>query len=311
MSGANRTPSFGQGGRGRPVVAVLGTGTMGEAMGRNIAAAGLGLRAWNRNRAAAEPLANSGAEVCDTPAEACRGADVVVTALSNEKVVADVMDQAHDGLAGHPVWVQTCTVSPDGGRRLAEQAARLDVAYVEAPLLGTKEPAVAGTLTVLAASPQKEAREEVRPVLEAVAARTVWLDEVGQPSSLKLAYNAWVLTTVEGIAESLTLAETLGVDPHLVIDVIDGSGLNSPYVQNKGPKMIDDDLDAPSFPLEAAAKDAGLITNTARAAGLHLGIAEVVSERLHLAADDGLGRADVAATYRMPRRAASGSEERR
>ncbi|GAA2259897.1 NAD(P)-dependent oxidoreductase [Kitasatospora cystarginea] len=290
------------------MVAVLGTGTMGEAMARNIAAAGLGLRVWNRNRAAAEPLADAGGAVCDTPAEACRGADVVLTALANEKVVADVMDRARDGMGGHTVWVQTCTVSPDGGRRLADQAARLNVAYAEAPLLGTKEPAVAGTLTVLAASPQQEAREEVRPVLEAVGSRTVWLDEVGQPSSLKLAYNAWVLTTVEGIAESLTLARTLGVDPHLVIDVIDvidGSGLNSQYVQSKGPKMIDDDLDTPSFPLEAAAKDADLITDTARAAGLHLGIAEVVRERLHLAADDGLGRADVAATYRMPRQAAS------
>ncbi|MFB7669533.1 NAD(P)-dependent oxidoreductase [Kitasatospora sp. NPDC056138] len=302
MSGANRTPSSGP---GRPVAAVLGTGTMGEAMARNIAAAGLGLRMWNRNRAAAEPLVGAGAAVCDTPTEACRGADVVLTALANEQVVADVMDQARDGLGSHPVWVQTCTVSPDGGRRLAEQAARLNVAYVEAPLLGTKEPAVAGTLTVLAATPQQEAREEVRPVLEAMGSRTVWLGEVGQPSSLKLAYNAWVLTTVEGIAESLTLAATLGLDPHLVIDVIDVSGLNSQYVQSKGPKMIDDDLDTPSFPLEAAAKDARLVTDTARAAGLHLGIAEVVRERLRLAADDGLGRADVAATYRMSRQAAS------
>ncbi|WP_079065900.1 NAD(P)-dependent oxidoreductase [Streptomyces olivochromogenes] len=150
MSGTNRTPSSGQ---ARPVVAVLGTGTMGEAMARNIAAAGVGLRAWNRNRAAAEPLVDAGAAVCDTPAEACQGADIVLTALSNEKVVADVMDQARDGLGGHTVWVQTCTVSPDGSRRLAELATRLNVAYVEAPLLGTKEPAVAGTLTILAASP--------------------------------------------------------------------------------------------------------------------------------------------------------------
>ncbi|MDT0465810.1 NAD(P)-dependent oxidoreductase [Streptomyces gibsoniae] len=302
MSRANRTPSSGQ---KKPVVAVLGTGTMGEAMARNIAAAGLGLRAWNRNRARAEPLADVGATVCDTPAEACRGADVVLTALANEKVVSDVMDQARDGLGGHPVWVQTCTVSPDGGRRLAEQANRLNIAYVEAPLLGTKEPAVSGTLTIPAASPQREAREEVRPVLEAVASRIMWLDEVGQPSSLKLAYNAWVLTTVEGIAESLTLADTLGLDPHLVIDVIDGSGLNSTYVQSKGPMMIDNDLDTPSFPLEAADKDAGLITDTARAAGLHLGIAEVVRERLDRAADDGLGRADVAATYRVSRHVTS------
>ncbi|MGY5014174.1 NAD(P)-dependent oxidoreductase [Streptomyces sp. 900105755] len=164
---------------------------------------------------------------------------------------------------------------------------------------------MAGTLTILAASPQQEVREEVRPVLEAVGTRTVWLDEVGQPSSLKLAYNAWVLATVEGIAESLTLADALGVDPRLVIDVIDGSGLSSPYVRTKGPKMIDDDLDTPSFPLDAAAKDAGLITDTARAAGLHLGIAEVVPGRLRRAADDGLGRADVAATYRMSRQAAA------
>ncbi|MGV9607829.1 NAD(P)-dependent oxidoreductase [Streptomyces sp. NPDC003631] len=302
MSGKHRKTSSG---RKRPMVAVLGTGTMGEAMARNIAAAGLGVRAWNRNRARAEPLAGAGATVCDTPAEACRGADIVLTALANERVVAEVMDQARDGLGGHPVWVQTCTVSPDGGRRLAEQATRLNVPYVEAPLLGTKEPAAAGTLTVLAASPQQDARERVRPVLEAVGSRTVWLDEVGQPSSLKLAYNAWVLTTVEGIAESLTLAGTLGVDPHLVIDVIDGSGLDSPYIQSKGPRMLDDDLDTPSFPLEAAEKDAGLITDTARAAGLHLGIAEVVRERLDRAADDGLGRADVAATYRVSRQVAT------
>src|SRR5262245_56724692 len=91
-----------------PVVAVLGTGTMGTAMARNIAAAGLGLRVWNRNRAAAEPLAAVGAAVADTPAEACRPADVVLTALANEKVVAEVMDLARDGLDGHPVWVQTC-----------------------------------------------------------------------------------------------------------------------------------------------------------------------------------------------------------
>lgn len=298
MSGTNPVSSE----RGRPVVAVLGTGTMGDAMGRNIASAGLGLRVWNRNRAAAEPLADAGAVVCDTAAEACRGAGVVLTALANEQVVAEVMDEARAGLGDDAVWVQACTVSPDGSRRLGDQAAGLGVAYVEAPVLGTKEPAVAGTLTVLAASPQAHARERVQPVLEAVGSRTLWLDEVGQPSSLKLAYNAWVLTTVEGIAESLTLADALGVDPHLVIDAIDGSGLNSPYVQTKGPKMIDDDLDVPSFPLEAAAKDAGLITDTARAAGLHLGIAEVVRERLRLAADEGLARADVAATYRTSRR---------
>jgi 3-hydroxyisobutyrate dehydrogenase len=286
----------------KPVAAVLGTGTMGAAMAANIAKAGLGLRAWNREPGPLAPLAELGAVVCESPAEASRGADVILTPLANEAVVAEVIDRARDGLDHDAVWLQLCTVSPDGSRRLAQQAARLGVAYVEAPLLGTKEPAVAGTLTVLAASPQAEARARVQPVLEAVGSRTLWLDEVGQPSSLKLAYNAWVLTTVEGIAESLTLAAALGVDPSLVAEVISGSALNSSYVQTKAPKMISDDLDTPSFPLDAAAKDAVLITDAARGAGLRLGIAETVRERLQLAVRSGFGRADVAATYRVPRR---------
>jgi 3-hydroxyisobutyrate dehydrogenase len=288
------------------VVAVLGTGTMGAAMAANIAKAGLGLRVWNREPELTAPLAELGAVVCSTPAEASRGADVILTPLANEKVVADVIDQAREGLDDEAVWLQVCTVSPDGSRRLADQAAQLGIAYVEAPLLGTKEPAVAGTLTILAASPQAQARERVQPVLDAVGSRTVWLDEVGQPSSLKLAYNAWVLTSVEGVAEALTLADALGVDPKLVVEVIHGSALDSGYVQAKAPKMISDDLDTPSFPLAAAAKDAGLITDAARAAGLRLGIAETVRERLELAVESGFGRADVAATYRVPRRATTG-----
>jgi 3-hydroxyisobutyrate dehydrogenase len=283
------------------VVAVLGTGTMGAAMAANIAAAGLGLRVWNRSREAAAPLADIGAVVGDSAAQACQGADIILTTLANEKVVAEVMGQIRDSLRDGAVWLQSCTVSPDGSRRLGAMADELGVTYVDAPLLGTKEPAVAGTLTVLAASPQREARARVQPVLDAVGSRTVWLDEVGQPSSLKLAYNAWVLATVEGIAESLTLAKALGVDPTLVLDAIRGSALDSTYVQTKGPKMISDDLDTPSFPLEAAAKDAVLITDTARAAGLRLGIAETVRERLQLAAERGFGDDDVAATYRVPR----------
>src|SRR5689334_20463453 len=133
-----------------PTVAVLGTGTMGFAMAANIAKAGIGLRVWNRRRDVAQPLAKDGALVCDSPAEASKGADVVLTVLANEAIVAEVMDQAREGLGEGTAWIQSCTVAPDGSHRLADQAARLGVEYVEAPLLGTKEPAVAGALTILA-----------------------------------------------------------------------------------------------------------------------------------------------------------------
>lgn len=256
-------------------VAVLGIGTMGAAMAANIAAA-MGLRVWDRTRDHAEPLAKDGAVVGDSPADASRGADVVPNTPANEAIASEVMNKARNGFSDATVWLQSSTVSPEGSRRLAEQADRLGVDYVEAPLLGAKEPAVAGTLTVLAASRHMDTRARVQPVFGAVGSRTVWLDDIGQPSALKLAYNAWVLTTVGGIAESLTLANALGVNPTLLAEVICGSALNSGYVQTRAPMMIADDLDTPSFPLAVAAKDA--------------------------AGDSGLGRADVAAAYRVPRR---------
>ena len=276
------------------VVAVLGT-ARGCCGGSEIAKAGLGLRVWNREPELAAPLGALCAVICSTPARQASARRRPHPARRRERC-REAMDQARDGLAGGSVSLEVCTVSPDGSHRLAHQATQLGVGYVEAPLLGTKEPAVAGTLTILAAASQAQARERVQPVLDAVGSRTVWLDEVGQPSSLKLAYNTWVLTTVEGLAESLTLADALGVDPKLVAEVIRGSALDSGYVQAKAPKMISDDLDTPSFPLVAAAKDAVLITDAARAAGLCLGIAETVRERLQLAVESGFGRADVAAT---------------
>jgi hypothetical protein len=159
---------------GHPVEAVLGTGTMGTAMARSVATAGMALRVWNRNRTAAAPLADVGAVVCASPDEACRGADVVLTTLANEAVTAEVMERARDGLADGAVWLQCCTVAPEGRRRLAAQADRLCVDFVEAPLLGAKEPAVAAT-------PQTDVPERVRPVLDAVGSRTPWLDGIGQP----------------------------------------------------------------------------------------------------------------------------------
>src|SRR6478752_3243218 len=84
-------------GSSTPVVAVLGTGTMGAAMATNIARSGLALRVWNRNRDVAAPLADLGATVSDSPADASRGADIVLTVLANESVVAEVIDQARAG----------------------------------------------------------------------------------------------------------------------------------------------------------------------------------------------------------------------
>ena len=279
----------------QPTVALLGTGTMGAGMARNIAAAGLPLTVWNRTRAKAEPLADAGARVADSAADAVRDADLVVTLLFDVESVESALADVRDALRPGATLVQMSTVGVDGADRLAALAAELGLVYVDAPVLGTKKPADDGALVVLASGPE-DARAAVQPLFDAVGSRTVWVGDAGQGTRLKLVANSWVLTVVEGIAESLTLAKALGVPPEQFLDVVKGGAMDAPYVQLKGSAMLAGDF-TPSFGLDGAAKDAGLIVEAARAAGADLGVIEAVQQHFARALDAGHGDLDMAATF--------------
>ena len=279
----------------QPTVALLGTGTMGAGMARNIAAAGLPLRVWNRSRDKAEALAGTGARVAGTVAEAVTGADLVVTMLFDADSVAATMEQAREGLGPDAVWVQQTTVGVAGHDRLAALADDLGVTLVDAPVLGTRKPAEEGALVVLASGPE-EVRPRVEPLFDAIGSRTLWVGPAGAGSRLKLAANAWVLTVVEGIAESLTLARALGLDPALFLEAVSGGAMDAPYVQLKGSAMLDGDF-APAFGLDGAAKDAGLVVDAARGAGVDLAVLEAVRGHIDRALAAGHGDKDMAATF--------------
>jgi 3-hydroxyisobutyrate dehydrogenase len=273
-----------------PHVALLGTGIIGRGMAVNIVKAGLTLTVWNRTPGKAEGL---GAAVADNPASATQGADVVVTILSDAQVVEQVIREAAP--APGTVWLQQATVGVEGCDRLAKVADELGLVYVDAPVLGTKGPAEAGQLTILASGPD-EAHRTVQPVLDAIGAKTVWLGAAGQGSRLKLVANSWVLTVVEGVAESLVLATALGLDPQSFLDVVKGGAVDAPYVQLKGAAMLTGNLDA-QFPLWGAAKDARLIEDAGRDAGVDLAIIAAARKHFERALADGHGDLDMAATY--------------
>jgi 3-hydroxyisobutyrate dehydrogenase len=278
-----------------PTVALLGTGTMGAGMAASIARAGLPLRVWNRSREKAEPLAGVGVVIADSPAEAVEGADLVLTMLFDADAVAATMEQARASLAPGAVWVQQSTVGVEGSDRLVALARDLGVAYVDAPVLGTRKPAEDGALVVLASGPP-DVRERVTPVFDAIGSRTLWLGAAGEASRLKLAANAWVITVVEGIAESLALTRSLGLDPHLFLQAVAGGAMDAPYVQLKGTAMIEGDFE-PSFSLDGAAKDGDLIVAAARGAGVELAVVEAARDHLARARAAGHGGQDLSATY--------------
>ena len=278
-----------------PTVALLGTGTMGAGMARNLAAAGIPLRVWNRTREKAEPLAEVGATVAGSPAEAVRGADVVLTMLYDADSVASALEEAGEGLAEGTVLLQQSTVGVDGSARLAEVAESLGLVYVDAPVLGTKKPAEDGALVVLASGPD-EVHDRLAPVLDAIGSRTLWVGPAGTGSRLKLVANAWVLSVLEGIAQSVTLAQALDLDPQLFLDAVQGGAMDAPYVQLKGKVMLAGDF-APSFSVDGAAKDADLILAAAQGAGTDAAVVEVARRYLRRAGEMGHGGEDMAATF--------------
>jgi 3-hydroxyisobutyrate dehydrogenase len=273
-----------------PTVALLGTGIMGRGMAANIVKAGIPLTVWNRTR---EKAGGLGADVAESPETAVKGASVVITMLPDGPVVEEVIREA----APEPgtVWLQQATVGVEGNDRLAAVAHELGLVYVDAPVLGTKGPAEAGQLTVLASGPD-EAREAATPVFDAIGARTLWLGPAGHGSRLKLVANSWVLTIVEGVAESLTLAKALGLDPQQFLDAVKGGAVDAPYVQIKGTAMLRGEYD-PQFPLWGAAKDARLIEEAGRGAGVELAIIESARRHFERALADGHGELDMAATF--------------
>src|SRR5437016_4876672 len=190
-------------------VAVLGAGgTMGLPMARNMARAGLGVRAWNRSVEKAEPLTQEGATIVSAPAEAADGAQAIVTMLADAEAVIESMDGDEGALAGASegaTWIQMSTIGIEGTERCAELAEERGTAFVDAPVLGTKQPAEKGELVVLASGPE-DSRERVAPILDAVGQKTLWVGEAGAGSRLKLVTNSWVLTVVEGTAEAIAMA---------------------------------------------------------------------------------------------------------
>jgi 3-hydroxyisobutyrate dehydrogenase len=275
---------------------------MGAPMARNAAAAGIDVAAWNRSPEKAEPLRQDGVEVTDDPVAAIDDSDVVVTMLSDGDAVRGVVET--DGVVealGGRIWAQMSTIGIAANDAMRGLASAEGIAYVDAPVLGTRQPAEAGELIVLAAGPP-ETKERCGELFDAVGKKTVWLgDEPGAATRMKVVLNTWIVGLVEALAESLALAERLGLEPAQMLEIIEGGPMDSVYAQTKGKMMVDRSFEA-SFPLRLAAKDARLALDAAEAEGLELPLLAGASAAMDTALEAGHGDDDLSATVSGLRR---------
>jgi 3-hydroxyisobutyrate dehydrogenase len=277
-------------------VAVLGTGTMGAGMARSLLRAGLEVTAWNRTRQRAEPLAADGASVAETVPDAVKGADAVLTMAFDAAAVLEIAEAMAGSWPDGAVWIQSATVGLDGIAQVARLAEERGMALLDAPVLGTKQPAQDGKLVPLV-SGDRGLVERAQPVLDAIGMKTVDAGRrLGQGTALKLACNAYIAALTAAVGQSIGLAGALGVEPGLFLEAIDGGPSSSPYAQLKGKSMLAGEY-PPSFAVDGVLKDVSLMNDAAQQAGFPLTLLEPLRQLYAGASEAGRGGDDIAAVF--------------
>lgn len=284
-------------------VAVLGTGTMGAGMARSLLRDGLAVTVWNRSPERSLPLADDGAVVAESAQAAVTAADVVVTMLFDADSVLEVVASAADAFGSATVWAQMSTIGLAGSARVAALADRHGLRVLDAPVLGTRGPAEQGELVVLA-SGDPALLGIVAPAFDAMGGRTLWAgDSLGAGSALKLVCNAWVATLTAGVAQSLSLAEALHLEPQLFLDAIGGGPSDTPYAHLKGAAMLSGEFPA-QFALDGVVKDLGLIRTAVGHSGVDPALVSALLDTFRRAGAAGHGHEDIAAVVTAFRPAA-------
>jgi 3-hydroxyisobutyrate dehydrogenase len=273
--------------------AFLGIGAMGHGMATSALRADIPTIVWNREPKATRDLAELGADVAETAADAARRAEIVVTMVTDtDAVISIARDQGMlAALAPGSIWVQMSTIGVDGIEQVAAvaDAERPDVTLLDAPVSGSKVPAEQGQLTIFASGPE-EVRPRVDPLFDALGQRTIWVGAVGAGSRLKLVNNTWLAFTSEAVASSIALARRLGLGTDTVVEAQDGSSLVSSWQAAKLQRIAKDDYSA-QFALALALKDVHLALQAAgddRFAAL-----ASLADEWQQAVDDGLGDQDL------------------
>jgi 3-hydroxyisobutyrate dehydrogenase len=251
-------------------IAFLGLGAIGTPMARHLAAK-FPLTVWNRTRAKAEAFAlTHKAKVAATPAEAARGADVVVTCFPVSRDVEGLFD-GPDGLlatmAKGTALVDCTSGDPATSQRMAATLAARGIGFLDAPVSGGVVGAESASLTVMIGG-EAALLERVRPVLEAFGKRIVHCGPVGSGDAVKAVNNALLAQHIIGTAEGLLALKRAGVSPAIALDVINNSSGRSNASMNLFPERVLSRAFPRTFRLALLDKDVGIAEQVAQSTGL-------------------------------------------
>ena len=283
-------------------IAFLGLGNMGAPMARNLQAAGHELTLWNRSRDRAQALAGNQARVADSPAEAVREHDAVVTMLFDDAANQEVLlgsGGALDAMKPGALHISTSTISVALSEKLTEEHARRGVAFVAAPVFGRPNVAADGKLWIVLAG-EEDAMDRARPLLEPLSRGiSVAGNEPRQAHALKLGGNFLISAMIHSLSESFVYAQSQGIKPQLFLDAVNSALFQSPFYAAYATVILHPP-EKPGATIELGAKDLRLFREAAASGGVRLSLAEDLADVFQEAIRTGLGGEDWAAgQYKM------------
>jgi 2-hydroxy-3-oxopropionate reductase len=281
-------------------VGFLGLGLMGRPMARNLAAAGVDVRCWNRS-----PLASELTEgIPLRPFEDAAAADIVLLMLSDSAAVGALLEQLEPLLREGQIVLDMGSSNPVESRERAARLRTRAIGWVDAPVSGGAEGAAAATLAIMAGGSDEDV-ERVWPLLETLGANVVHVGGPGSGHMAKVANQVIVGMALEAVAEALALVEAAGLDPRLVQQALRGGWADSRILQGQGTRMIERDF-VPGGKVRTLRKDLDLATGVAVDFGLDLPHLESTFAIFDGLVERGDGDLDCAAIYtlREPRRSA-------
>ena len=278
-------------------ITFLGTGIMGAPMAANLARAGHTVRVWNRTP---EKAVIQGTTPVDTPALGVAGAEVVWMCVSDNAAVGEVLggddgvlEAAHEGL----IVADSSTISPRVSREWAEKFATRGATMIDCPVTGSRDGAQAAKLIFIVGGPQHTV-ETLDPLFKAMGQRVFHMGGNGMGLATKLSMNLNIALIYQGFCEGLVLAEKSGIPAERMLEIVGATMLRSGVVDYKADAIRNRDFQA-RFPLKLMLKDIRLMLDHAREMRVKLPALETVEEVYEVAAEEGLGELDFAATLSL------------
>jgi 3-hydroxyisobutyrate dehydrogenase/2-hydroxy-3-oxopropionate reductase len=282
----------------------LGLGLMGYPMARNLARAGHDVAVWSHTATKAQQLAQEEKAVaCDSPQQVGEQAECIFACVGDTRMAEEVFLGANGVIAGAKpgtVVVDCSTIAPAASRTLGQNFASKGIQFLDAPCTGSTPGANAGTLTFMIGGDPK-VFEKVKPYFDAMGKQFYYCGGAGMGLQAKLTQNLILANILQAFNEGFTLSTKAGLDPQLMLEIINNSAAKSGVIAYKAPFVFRRDFTT-NFSTKWMHKDIGLALSSADEVGLPLPVTGITEQMFRAAIAEGYGESDMCSTIRVVER---------